>query len=342
MGRLAPTGAPCGNLGDAKKLGMSADTNRSCGQPHCYPEDTGCKMGERPDECSHFKRGVKEEAEKSVALPAGEGVPWTGSEFGLDDIAWLASRQRPLLYAPIGAHNAGKTTFLASLYIGLCRGVLPAKHQFVGSFTLGGWEKLAAYVRYAPDGIGPAFPPHTPVTENRVPGWLHIGFRTGDGRVRDILFADSPGEWFSRWAVHAESEGAVGARWVARHADGFLFFVDSDGLAGPDRRNVVEKTELLAERLSGVMAGRPVGIIWAKSDKEIRPQIRDDVEAALDKALPNAVSFLTSVHSAPNDTEPTRPFWNPIEWLLLRDSPAYPLPVPEPLDATDPFLAFRG
>jgi hypothetical protein len=180
------------------------------------------------------------------------------------------------------------------------------------------------------------------VTENRLPGWLHLGLRAVDGRVRDILMADTPGEWFSRWAVHAESEAAVGARWVARHADGFLFFVDSDGLVGPDRRNVVERTELLAERLSGVLEGRPVAIVWAKSDKEIRTQIRNDVETALKKALPNAENFETSVYSAPNNSEPTRPFWNPIEWLLLRDSPACPLPIAPPVDATNSFLAFRG
>lgn len=321
---------------------MSADTTKSCSQPHCYPEDTGCQMGDRLHECPNFKRNTEEKSETPVALAGGEGVPWTGTAFGLDDLAWLASRQRPLLFAPIGAHKAGKTTFLASLYIGLCRGVLPAKHEFLGSFSFGGWEKLAAYIRHAPDGIGPGFPPHTPVTENRLPGWLHLGLRAVDGRVRDILMADTPGEWFSRWAVHAESEAAVGARWVARHADGFLFFVDSDGLVGPDRRNVVERTELLAERLSGVLEGRPVAIVWAKSDKEIRTQIRNDVETALKKALPNAENFETSVYSAPNNSEPTRPFWNPIEWLLLRDSPACPLPIAPPVDATNSFLAFRG
>jgi hypothetical protein len=299
-------------------------------------------MGDRPHECPHYERNVDETTEAPVAPSDGEGVPWTGSAFGLDDMAWLASRQRPLLYAPVGAHNVGKTTFLASLYIGLCRGVLPANHEFIGSFTFGGWEKLAAYVRYAPDGIGPGFPPHTPVTESRLPGWLHFGFRATDGRVRDVLLADTPGEWFSRWAVHAESEGAVGARWIARHADGFLVFVDSDGLVGPDRRNVIEKTELLAERLSSVLAGRPVGIVWSKSDKQLRPQIRSDMETALKKALPQAENFQTSVHSAPANTEPTRPFWNPIEWLLLRESPVSPLPVAGTIDATNSFLAFRG
>lgn len=299
-------------------------------------------MGHRLSECPHFKENADEQTAVPVTRLDGEGVPWTGSALGLDDIAWLAARQRPLLYAPIGAHNAGKTTFLASIYIGLCRGVLPAQHEFIGSFTFDGWEKLAAFIRYAPTGVGPGFPPHTPVTENRLPGWLHIGLRATNGRVRDVLLADTPGEWFSRWAVHAESEAAVGARWVGRHSDGFLFFIDSDGLAGPDRRKIVENTELLAERLSGVLAGRPVVVVWAKSDKEIRPQIRSDVETILKKAFPDADGFQTSVHSATFNTEATRPFWNPIESLLLREFIVSPLPIASPVDVTNSFLAFRG
>ena len=321
---------------------MSADVTEFCAQPHCYPEDTGCKMGDRPHECPHFKRKPELKSATPATLVDGEGVPWTASAFGLDDIAWLANRQRPLLYAPIGAHNVGKTTFLASLYIGLCRGIAPAKHQFIGSFTFGGWEKLAAHVRHAPDGIGPGFPPHTPVTQNRLPGWLHVGLRADDGKVRDILLADTPGEWFSRWAIHPEGEGALGARWVAHNADAFVFFVDSAGLVGPDRRNIVEKTELLAQRLAGVLESRPVAIVWAKADQEIRAQIRSDMEMALGRALPHAQIFQTSVVSAPKDTEPTRPFWNPIEWLLLREPSIIPLRIAEPTDKTNPFLAFRG
>jgi len=324
-----------------QSLHMNVDANKTCTQSHCYPE-SGCKLGGLVHECPHSIKNADEKGEAPSAIPDGDGVPWTGSSFGVDDIAWLASRQRPLLYAPVGANNVGKTTFLASLYVGLCRGVLPAKHQFTGSFTFGGWEKLAAYVRYAPDGIGPGFPPHTPITENRLPGWLHVGFRSANGQIRDVLLADTPGEWFSRWAVHAESASALGARWVARHADGFLFFVDSDGLSGPDRRNVIQNTELLAERLSGVLAGRPVCVVWSKSDKEIRHQIRSDVETALKKALPNAENFQTSVHPVTIDTEPTRPFWNPIEWLLLRESQVIPLPIAASVDSKNPFLAFRG
>lgn len=320
---------------------MSAANTITCSHPHCHP-DAGCAKGEKVHECPHFLKDRDEESAVSPTPCNGEGVPWTGSAFGLDDIAWLASRRRPLLFAPIGAHNAGKTTYLASLYIGLFRGVLPAQHRFIGSFTFGGWEKLAAYVRHAPDGIGPGFPPHTPVTENRVPGWLHLGFRSVWGEVRDVLLADTPGEWFSRWAMRPGDDGASGARWISSHADGFLFFVDSAGLVGPDRRIVAERMEFLAQRLAGVLNGRPVAIVWAKADQEVRAELRSDVEASLKIAFPDAPVFQTSVYPGPDYAEPTRPFWNPIEWLLLRKAPATPLAIAAPVNTADAFLAFRG
>ena len=93
---------------------MNAATTGTCNHPHCYP-DTGCALGERLHECPHFTAAGGKKDQAPVPTVEGDGVPWTGSAFGVDDIAWAASRSRPALYAPIGAHNAGKTTFLASL-----------------------------------------------------------------------------------------------------------------------------------------------------------------------------------------------------------------------------------
>lgn len=310
-----------------------------CDHVHCYP-DSGCALGNELHECKHLRRSAAERSTPVEPL-TGDGLPWTGSALGTDDLAWMAQRQRPWLCAPVGAHNAGKTTYLAALYIGICRGLLPAEHQFVGSFTLGGWEKLAAHLRHAPDGFGPGFPPHTPVTEARKPGWLHLGLRDARNGLKDILLADAPGEWFSRWAIRPDDDQATGARWVVAHADGFLFFVDSLGLVGPDRRAMAENTELLAQRLAATLQGRPVAIVWAKSDQEVAPALREDVKAALARAFPGAPMFSTSVHDTPPG-EATRPFWRPLEWHLLRESVPGPLALSPTVDPTDSFLSFRG
>lgn len=318
---------------------MSAPVLPACPHPQCHP-DSNCALGERVEECPYFKK-VAGASDGSLNPPViGDGLPWTGSAMGIDDLAWLAVRERPFLVAPIGAHKAGKTTFLASLYIGLFRGQLPVGHEFIGSYTLGGWEKLAAYLRYAPDGVGPTFPPHTPVTENRMPGWLHIGFR-GPSGVRDVLLADAPGEWFSRWAVKPDDDGGTGAAWLAARADAFLFFVDSAGLVGSERRTVIENLELLARRLATYSGERPVALIWAKADEEIRPNLRAEVTAALKDAFPKAEVFQTSIVST-TEAEPSRPFWRPLEWVLNHKPTFEPLVLAPPIDPCDPFLAFRG
>ena len=322
---------------------MNSKILLECGQKHCHP-DTGCALGEALSDCPHYANSKTEESEV-VTSPStdGLGVPWTGSEFGLDDIAWVASRQRPMLLVPVGAHNAGKTTFLASLYIGLLRGAKPEGWELLGSYSLGGWEKLASYLRHAPDGIGPGFPPHTPVTDKRTPGWLHLGFRDTEENVRDLLLADAPGEWFSRWAIDENDSAAEGARWATSRGDVFLFFVDSAGLASPDRRNVAEQLELLANRLSGVLIERPMAVVWTKSDKKVPQTLREDVESALNNAFPDSTHFQTTVFNSGNDCEPTQQFWDVLDWCVSHDGQMNcqlaPLPT---VDPTDPFLSFRG
>jgi hypothetical protein len=82
--------------------------------------------------------------------------------------------------------------------------------------------------------------------------------------------------------------------------------------------------------------------VWAKADHEIRAELRSDVEASLKSAFPDATVFQTSVHSGSDNNEPTRPFWNTIEWLLLREAPISPLNIAAPVNSADAFLAFRG
>ena len=322
---------------------MNTKPRLECEQIHCHP-DTGCALGEMLSDCPHYASSNTEGSETVVSPSVdGLGVPWSGSEFGLDDIAWVASRQRPTLLVPVGAHNAGKTTFLASLYIGLLRGAKPEGWELLGSYSLGGWEKLASYLRHAPDGIGPGFPPHTPVTDKRTPGWLHLGFRNTEEQVRDLLLADAPGEWFSQWAIDVNDSTAEGARWAANRGDVFLFFVDSDGLASSDRRNVAEQLELLANRMSGVLDNRPLAVVWAKSDKEIPQTLREDVELALNNAFPDSKHFQTTVFNSGNDSEPTQQFWDVLDWCVSHGGPtSRKLPPLASVNPADPFLSFRG
>jgi hypothetical protein len=321
---------------------MTIPTSSQCRLSYCHVPDTPCDRGEynyRKD-CPHFVRSDSPEAVPEMAEQITE-FPWTGNTLGLDELGWLAACGRPRIFAPVGAHNAGKTTFLIALYLGLSRGVRLTEQQFTGSYTFGGWENLAHYLRYPPQGIGPGFPPHTPVASKTAPGLLHFALRR-NGRLLDILLSDAPGEWFTNWSVNVAHPEAAGARWIARHADGFLLFVDCDVLAGSDRGVARDGLFRLAQRLAACTQKCPVAVVWAKSDIQLSPTMREQVEMRLKQLFPTAQHFATSVKQSSRDIDTAEPFFDVLEWLLSQRDPTHDVPELSVKRSEDPFLAFRG
>lgn len=322
---------------------MSASPKPACSHPHCHVPSGMCAYGEQDYRatCKFFGKNGAASAGTAAPEPVTE-FPWTGSVFGLDDLEWLAARSRPLVLAPVGPHNAGKTTFLAATYLGLCHGARVEQHRFAGSFTFGGWENLAGYMRYAPEGIGPQFPPHTANTAQRVPGLLHVALRRTDGRLVDALLADAPGEWFNKWATNVAHEDAEGARWTAEHADGFLFFVDSEELAGANRGAARDDLFKLAQRLAEHRDGRPVAVVWSKADVTVRPAIREQVEARLKQLFPDACAFPVTVRQPGPASDAARQYLDVVSWLLNYRSERLPFASLPVRRADNPFLAYRG
>lgn len=322
---------------------MSDDSKRLCGHQKCYVPDTPCFLGEDgfPPDCKYFKKS----GDSQVAAPSNGNVrdfPWTGNTFGLDDVQWLAAWRSPRVFVPVGAYNAGKTTFLVSLYLALMRGTSPDGFKFGGSFTFGGWENLAAFMRYKPEGIGPTFPPHTVIGVKGPPGLLHLSFQNSTGALADVLLADGMGEWFSRWAVNEQDAYAEGARWSAKKADAFLFFVDCEALIGSERGTARDGLFKLALRVSHHLAGRSIAVVWTKSDKKIPDIMRKQVEDRLGKCFPNAPSFEVSAVALDCEKEPAQSFLNVLAWLIKTSHPRHRLPKLPALNPSDPFLAYRG
>ncbi len=322
---------------------MNDEQKRLCGHPRCYLPDTPCFLGEEsfPPDCKYFAKS----GDSEVVLPATESVrefPWTGNTFGLDDVQWLAAWGHPRVFVPVGAYNAGKTTFLVALYLALMRGASPQGFEFAGSFTFGGWENLAAFMRYKPEGIGPTFPPHTVISAKGAPGLLHLAFQNSAGALTDALLADGMGEWFSRWAINELDSDAEGARWSARKADAFLFFVDCDALSGPERGSARDSLFKLALRLSHHLAERPIAVVWTKSDMKVPDAMRKQVLERLEKCFPGAPSFDVSAIALASEGEPAQAFVNVLTWLIKTSRPTCRLPLLSTLNPTDPFLAYRG
>ncbi len=114
---------------------------------------------------------------------------------GESDLNFVSGRVKPITVGIVGPESAGKTTILGSFYLLLGREALMTEdYVFSNSYTLMGWEAVAASMRWKPGPMSPRFPPHTPSGEARAPGTLHLAFRRKDGPLRDLLFADAPGE----------------------------------------------------------------------------------------------------------------------------------------------------
>jgi len=154
--------------------------------------------------------------------------------------------------------------------------------------------------------------------------------------MRDLLFADAPGEWFIKWARSPSDPTAEGARWVVEHSNTLLLLIDSDAFANsaklPEaRRSTRDLIEQIAAR-----ADCPVAIVWAKDDIQIQDIVRTNIEKAIEEFLPKSHSIRTTT------TDPTS-----IEacfgWAIEATELWQPATVlAEPIMSADLFLSYRS
>jgi hypothetical protein len=286
--------------------------------------------------CPHFQAGAQPAAgsESAVETPddgSGLRLPWTGRGLGLADMTLASSRGPACLVGLIGPFNSGKTGLLTSIFAHFATTGVVASYSFAGSFTLLGWSQLKDHTTW-PSPNGGMFPPHTPDTGQRTPSLLHLAFRRGGETVRDLLFTDAPGEWFTRWVSNEAAENSAGARWIADNATHFVFIVDREGLAGPEVGRIRNTTLALARRLSENLRGRPVIAVWTKSDGQCDEEVEAPVRARLNE--------LFGEHPTLNLHVQDPACVNLLE-VLLQQAPKTELPheIAAPASA---FLAFRG
>ena len=271
-----------------------------CPEATCSAPDTTCALGNLDFRKCHRWNGA---AEPASAPSGGDRIvmPWTGAALGLSDLGFVTGREKPMVVAIAGPESAGKTTLLASWYLLMGRGkLLDVGMRFNGSYSLAGWEAVAASLRWAP-GQPPSFPPHTTSRDARVPGLLHLALRNERERSRDLLFADAPGAWFQKWAVNADAPDAEGARWLATHADVLLIAADREALSGPSLGKARNGFQLLAKRVAAERRDRPVALVWTKGDVPIDEAMRDVVRSAVMDEMGDAAEFTTSVHATEGD-----------------------------------------
>lgn len=269
---------------------------KECSHSKCNVPDVSCYMGENvPSKCKYWQEGAGASSDFGATRSAGTEAlfPWSGTAMGTGELAFLTGRGEARLIAIAGAHNAGKTTLLAAWYQLIGRTGSISGNPFAGSFTLEGWEAVGHNLRW--QGNRPSFPPHTSSGAGRAPGMLHLSHRQSDGELCDVLFADSPGEWFQRWAVDKDAQDAEGARWLATRASSFLITADCEVLAGDKRGPARSALINLIRRVGTERGNRPVALVWTKADIQISDTMRNAIREAARLVMPDIVEFCTSV-----------------------------------------------
>jgi len=310
-----------------------------CPQPNCFADDnTTCTLGHiRLDMCPEWKRVSKGEV---AASPDSDQMllPWSGLAMGESDLNFISGKGKPITIGIVGPESAGKTTILGAFYLLLGRGALTTEAiSFSNSYTLAGWEAVASCLRWKPGQL-PSFPPHTPSGAARAPGMLHLGFRREDGSLRDLLFADAPGEWFQKWATNEQATDAGGARWIARHADVTLLIADRQALAGPKMGSARNDFQLLAQRTVAEARGRRLALVWTKGDIDVAPAMEAQIRRAVASESSSVPEFTVSV-SPRRDVDAEEGFRELFRWILSTTREGVDLPTTE-ASGHDPLYRF--
>ncbi|MGN7722277.1 TRAFAC clade GTPase domain-containing protein [Chitinophaga sp. 22620] len=274
--------------------------SKRCTQPDCPAPRGLCKVhfsNEHP-KCEHWRDEQIATGSGSRTTAKGQYLfPWQGAAMEPKDIALVSARSSPVILGMIGTADAGKTSYLSMLFCLLLNGWRFDGWQFSGSYTLSAWESLAQYMTIKRAGRV-SFPPPTPSNPDFY-SFYHLALRH-ENRFRDVLFADSSGEVFKRWSTDTQDNGAENARWIYAHSSAFVLFVDCAALVVRMAQAVFDICQM-AEQLATNLDGRPVAIVWSKSDRlaDIPTTIQQSLREDLYNIFGNVDTYEVSNFSTP-------------------------------------------
>jgi hypothetical protein len=205
-------------------------------------------------------------------------APWSGQHVRYGELEELTRRSLPRLIAILGPSDAGKTSFLASLFLQIANGQYDSlPYRFASSRTLLAFDRLVLRANQWDGKDDGQIADHT--SSDSGSQFLHLGFRPFhrselgqelQPRHVDVLLSDIAGELATSWSQKATGNAAATMAFV-RHADAVLVLVDSVKLSGPGGRVYDGEIAGLLRRVASVVrsaAQRPrVSIVFSKIDR---------------------------------------------------------------------------
>jgi hypothetical protein len=288
-----------------------------CSNESCQAHITGkCYDGKDSlDSCPNWTVKSSTTKIKKRKSDTASIIAWTGEALTPEALNIVSQRSNPIIIASVGNVDAGKTSYLAMLYLLLLNGHKLNDYQFAGSLTLTAWDRLADKLRYNKGDV--EFPAPTPSNPDYY-HLLHLALKK-DSKLHDVIFADASGEVFKLWADNKDDENAENARWIHRNASAFLLFVDCEAL---ETRKAKARAEILdiASRLVEDLGKRPVAIVWSKADRisYVHVQVKELIKERLKDIFLNNYSEF-EVTNYPNiDSEELchRNNLKTLNWLL--------------------------
>jgi len=317
---------------------------RRCNKEGCHAPSHFCLelAGPLHEQCRFFNKEEAEVLSKTQKQVEIKSIPWTGEWLHPEHLDLLSHRGTPKIIGLIGASKAGKTTYLAMLYSLLFNGKRIENWDFAGSYTLKGWEQQAKTLKIQEDST--VRNPDTTPSDKDFYSLYHLALRNG-GYLHDILFADSSGEVFSKWADNVNDPAAENARWIYNNAQSFLLFVDCEAIImqrGRAKRDIIQ----LAEQVKNRLRNRPIVIVWSKADlaENMRENIVESIKENLSQIFPNVASLEISNYSK-SDPDQLCHINNIDATKKLLNQMAAPEPlhiVPSTINSDDFFLIYRG
>ena len=232
-----------------------------CSNPDCTISETGTCLETHsdPKQCPNFSLlDNNTEVESPLEGKEDTNIPiketflrqfHSGNELGTLDAAEIMQKQYSHLIGIMGFYNAGKTSFLSSLYLLASDGGLQPDYLFAGSLTLQGFEERARRLRKWEQQLPEILTEHTTNTDHRTPALMHLALKhTSFLRKRyELLLTDLPGEWFTHLIDNAE----VASRFFfLRRADGLILVIDGPSLTNLKTRHYeINRVQLLLQRL---------------------------------------------------------------------------------------------